>query len=514
MTRRRLALAGALLALLAAAGWLGLRALADPARLRQVAHDKAMQVLSRELTLGDVALELLPAPSLRANDIVLAAPARAAAPELSARAGRAYLALLPLLTGEVRFRSVVLDDVDWPAGKSVWHLDTVRIEADESLREIQVEASGRARREAPATDAAHLEARIETNPSHDELDVKGLVLEMGELRLGGSAHVVMQQDRRSVQAHVTGGRLDWARTLVDAGGPVVPALGPEQMFHDLPLGWPLLESLRGWRGSLEATFDSVRMRNGVELRHLATQSTFEGDRWTLQRFTTGMLGGNASGSLELDGHRRFARLRFDGSNLLLERWFHERGSQVAFSGGPMKVVADLSATGNSMRDLAAALNGTATIRMGPGVLQNPKAGAAQAKLTGDDGAAVDGIHFACAAGNFPFRAGRAERAPLVSARSDTAWLVTSGFVDLRTQSLDLRGRVKPLKPHVGMSTFAGDVLISGKMRRPHIEHDPSRTPLMVARAGAAIATLGLTALATASGDAAAGRENDPCAAVF
>jgi hypothetical protein len=65
-----------------------------------------------------------------------------------------------------------------------------------------------------------------------------------------------------------------------------------------------------------------------------------------------------------------------------------------------------------------------------------------------------------------------------------------------------------------MSTIAGDILISGPIRKPHIEHDPVKTPVAVARGAAALATLGLSALATANTDAAEAKQNDPCGAVF
>jgi uncharacterized protein involved in outer membrane biogenesis len=317
-----------------------------------------------------------------------------------------------------------------------------------------------------------------------------------------------------IDARLAGDRLDWTRALLDAGAQPVPAIEPPEMFLSTPLAWPLLDSLTA-RGSLDANFESVRLRDGVELRNLATKSTFDADRWDMASFSAALLGGSATGALRAEGKKKSARIRFEGKGLLLERWFRERGSAIAFKGGPMAVSADVDAAGDSMRALAASLTGPVTIRLVKGALAMEKAGTAEAKLVGAKQEGETGIEFECVSANLPFRAGRAERSPLIAARSDLSYLVTSGFVDFRDETLELRGRVKALHPgNVGMSAIAGDVLISGPIRKPHIEHDPGKTPVAVARAGAAIATLGLSALATARSDASQAKQNDPCGAVF
>ena len=78
----------------------------------------------------------------------------------------------------------------------------------------------------------------------------------------------------------------------------------------------------------------------------------------------------------------------------------------------------------------------------------------------------------------------------------------------------MRGRVKPKTGTVGLASIAGDIKITGKLRAPHASLDPVGTPAALARGAAAIATVGLSLVATASADAAQARKNDPCELVF
>ena len=361
---------------------------------------------------------------------------------------------------------------------------------------------------------APVQVHFDAREADDATVLKPLTASLGALKVDGEARLREDNGRMVVDASLAGNRLDWARALLDAGAEPIAPVEPPEMFLATPLAWPVLAALKA-RGSLDARFDSVRLRNGIELHNLATRSTFDGDRWDMASFSTQMLGGSATGSLRAEGRKRSVHMRFEGKGLLLERWFRERNSAIPFKAGPMTVRADVAATGDSMRALAASLTGPVAIRLTKGALEMQKAGSAEAKIVGAREEGRGGIEFECVSANLPFRDGRAERSPLIAARSDLSYLVTSGFVDFRDETLELRGRVKPLQSgNVSVSAIAGDVLISGPIRKPHIEHDPVKTPAAVARGAAAIATLGLSALATASSDAAEAKQNDPCGAVF
>jgi hypothetical protein len=125
------------------------------------------------------------------------------------------------------------------------------------------------------------------------------------------------------------------------------------------------------------------------------------------------------------------------------------------------------------------------------------------------------IVFECVAAVLPFSDGVAAGGPIVGFRTSASDLITSGKIDLRAQSLDLRGRVRAKQGMtLGLATIAGDVKIEGPLRHPTMKLDPDAKALAVLRAGAAIATLGLSALGTAFIDAAEAGQDDPCKAPF
>jgi hypothetical protein len=161
------------------------------------------------------------------------------------------------------------------------------------------------------------------------------------------------------------------------------------------------------------------------------------------------------------------------------------------------------------------VTGPIKIRMGPGVYASQKAGDAEAMMVAFSKKDSTGrVTFECAGADLPFVQGRATGNAIVGMRSDVSRLLTSGYVSLRDKDVDLRGRLRS-KPGmgVGMSNIAGGIRISGNIRAMKTTLDPAGKPEAALRAGAAIATLGLSLAGSAAANTA--REDvDPCEAVF
>ncbi|HWT72553.1 MAG TPA: AsmA family protein, partial [Oxalicibacterium sp.] len=97
---------------------------------------------------------------------------------------------------------------------------------------------------------------------------------------------------------------------------------------------------------------------------------------------------------------------------------------------------------------------------------------------------------------------------------EASQLLTSGSVDMRRQEVDLHGRVRARGGvSLGISTFAGDVKIVGKIAKPQLNLDEAGIGGAIARIGAAILTSGVSIVATAIWDGA-NPESDPCQLVF
>jgi uncharacterized protein involved in outer membrane biogenesis len=362
-----------------------------------------------------------------------------------------------------------------------------------------------------AAASAHLEAR----ESQGWTDITQFAGTLGAFKFTGDAKVSGSGPRTIVKGRLDGDRLVWERFLLDLGFPALPGLEPDEMFHDSPLAWPLLVSLQGSEGSVDLRLKSLALRNGVELRNWKSSLAFENDRLDVKALSAEMLGGSGSGTMAFEGRKKLVRVNFDGSNLLLERWFRERAVPIPFTGGPMTVKAAFTATGDSFKDLAATATGPITIRMGRGTWTSEKAAHAESVMTSafspNDAGSID---FECVGLSMPFSSGKASSASILGARSAASQLLTSGAIDLRDESLDLRGRVQPRSGKVGLATIAGDIRISGKIRHPHVNLDSVGAPAAFVRAGAAIATAGLSLIGTAKIDAENAKKNDACEAVF
>ena len=555
MPRRAVIGAAAALVLLALAGSLLVHWLSDPERLKRHAREKAREAWGRELVIGDLVLAWLPLPALHATDVKLGAAAGDDNPwELQADRAILGLELLPLLIGRVRPRNLQLQG-------EVGHRDRM-MKVDASLYDIsrydqpdavsegkveldwgktRVRLSGRIPLQVRLRGAA-LRAELEsqglndlleffglerpraTAPGHatlqlrntgERIEIVDLEATLGELTVTGDARITTSGAKPVIDARVRTDRLDWAQALLWTGDTPAAPLPADQVLYDRPIAWPLLVAMKGTQGRIEAHLGSLRVRNGIELRQVKADMTFDDDILEVKSFTANLLGGSAKAAMHFEGSKKAVRVNVDGTHLLLERWFKERGSDAPFTGGPMAISARLAAAGDSMRDLSKVMTGTVAVRMGPGVYVSQEAGNAEAKMVSfSKKDSTGGIAFECASGELPFTQGRAAGSAIIGARSHLTRLLTSGHVSMREVAVDLRGRLRK-KPGLGpgYADIAKDLRISGNMRNMKVTLDPADAGKRTLRAGAAVATLGLSLAAASAADSGRG-DVDPCAAVF
>jgi uncharacterized protein involved in outer membrane biogenesis len=345
-----------------------------------------------------------------------------------------------------------------------------------------------------------------------------LAIKLGELTVTGDAKLKLSGARPVFDARLAADRLDWAKTMSDIGRPPLPPKPPDELFRTNPLAWPVLVAMEGMDGTLDARIRNLTLRSGVELKEAKARMAFKGDRVQVNQYSANLLGGTAGGNAQLDGRRQSIRFNLDATDISLGEWLAERENKLALTGGPMKINASASASGASMKELAASLTGSFNIRMGPAKIQSQRLQDAETLLIGlapmFSAKESDRVDLACVGARFQFVAGRAQAEPIVGARSEVSQILTSGYVDLREQTLDLRGRVKARSGvNLGVSTLAGDVKIAGKILHPEVGMDPAGTAGILARLGAAIATGGASLLITSIWDAA-NPASDPCQIVF
>ncbi|MEN8129752.1 MAG: hypothetical protein ABFS45_06065, partial [Pseudomonadota bacterium] len=162
--------------------------------------------------------------------------------------------------------------------------------------------------------------------------------------------------------------------------------------------------------------------------------------------------------------------------------------------------AQLSATGNTPRELAASLDGFAWIIGGQGQVRRSKLG----PLAGDFIAELLGAvnpfaktatysRIECQGAYFEITNGKVETSPAIVIRTDHAVVLAEGEVDLVSEKIDFTFETIPLQ---GIGVSLSDYIspftkLVGTLSRPQISLDPKST---VVEGGAAVATSGLSIL--------------------
>ena len=361
---------------------------------------------------------------------------------------------------------------------------------------------------------APMHVKLKAVEAGGQVELRGIAARLGALAVSGEGKVSLG-GKKKLHASLQAERLDWLKALADAGGTIRPKRRDGQIFHADPVAWRALGIIGGMDGSADLRIGTLKLGNGLELGNVKTKATFGDGRLTLKPFAAEMLGGAGQGSLAFDSGRKSLRFELDGENLMLERWFRERGSKVPFKGGPMTLKARLSLAGATYRELASSVTGSVRLRVGKGTWDSKRVGEAEEVMVralhpSEDAA----MELQCAAADLDFKDGRASGKNIVGARSDVSQLLTSGFVDLREETLDLRGKVYSRSgTRIGLASIASEVQVGGRLAKPTMQLDPDAKPAMIARAGAAIATAGATLLGSAVVDAVEAK-NNPCELVF
>ncbi|MES2024422.1 MAG: AsmA family protein [Pseudomonadota bacterium] len=365
-----------------------------------------------------------------------------------------------------------------------------------------------------ATPAA-LKASVAIQTSDKKVDVKDLKLQLGKLNLAGEGQWNSAGSKPVINARVQADHIDMVQTLLDIGQPAASSKSDGELFSKGPLAWPLLVALNGIDGKFDATIASLKLRSGIEVTNAAAAMTFNDDKLTINTYSGKLLGGTASGDAVLEGKKKAVHLNLQLNDTSLGSWFKETGKNIAITGGAMKVDAQISTTGASMKELAAALSGPVNIRIGDAKIMSPKAGQAEFWLTGlFSTKSSNRIDLSCMSARLPFQSGVVQGGGIVGARSDASQLLTSGKIDLRTQTLDLRGRVRARSGiNLGITTFSDEVRITGAISKPQLNLDASGVVGAIARIGAAIVTGGVSIVATSIWDGA-NPKSDPCQVVF
>jgi hypothetical protein len=365
---------------------------------------------------------------------------------------------------------------------------------------------------------AAMRLRAQLDGSDNGIRLRDIHAQLGATEADGEISFLHGKSGMHYQAQLKIPRLESAQLLRDTGRALPARPTGDALFRNAPLPWNALQRFAGIDGTTRLRIDEAKLLSGIGVAGLSAELAVQQGDIDIRRFALRLLGGSAEGSLRLDPLERRARLKLETKEVLLERWFSERGRKLPLSGAPMRIEADIAGHGDSMAALAATLKGSIDVHGGRTLIHSARAGEAEKLLTDMlplfSERDAQQMTLECFAGRMRFIDGRASDSGIAGARSDVSQLLTSGAIDLRHQDVDLRGTVRARHGvPLGISILTSDVRIHGPLKKPAIALDPAGAPTALARLGAAVLTGGLSIIATAAWDAA-NPATDACAAVF
>ncbi len=351
----------------------------------------------------------------------------------------------------------------------------------------------------PFSATAHLAGNAQ------QLTASNLAARLGETDVEGSVGVRFE-GKPFVEAELRSRRVGVSQ-LQDGfrGAPAAPGDRPpspaapkprERLIPDDPLA---LSALQSFDAKFVVAAADVPIA-GTRLTDVTLEGELRAGALRLDRVAgTGTRVGRASGSLSLEprgeGYLLRAAGRVEGGRI--EPW--TAGEDSLESPG-IDLEFELSGAGRSLHEIAAAGNGSALVRVGPGRIPTTL----HASLTSDVvRGLLDALNpfrkssaytaFECGVAAVNLENGKATVAP-IAIRTDKLTGIGSGKVDLDTERIQLEWTIKPRKG-VGLSASSianPYIRLGGTLAAPSLELKPLDAFVST---GAAVASVGLTVLA-------------------
>ncbi len=321
----------------------------------------------------------------------------------------------------------------------------------------------------------------------DGIEASDLSLDVGNAKVRGSLTYVSGGPRPLIRFKLEADTLTPA-DLVLAGGAVargteirsVPAAKPDgRLFAAIPVR---LDGIRAVDAKGELAIGKLVLSEGRMLTAVRARIDLVDGRLDVPELRANFAGGSVQGRLVVDA-RNVAKpaiaLRFNARELDLAALMTLAGASREVRGGKTELEIDLNARGDSPRDWATSLSGSAIAKVGRASWVSSNAGIAPElhalldalnPLRGTDPNTV----LDCAAVRLPFANGVARVDRGIAFETDRLAGSASGTIDLRNESLELS--VSPRAKStagVDLAKLAGAVRIRGPIAQPRVEVDPA-----------------------------------------
>jgi uncharacterized protein involved in outer membrane biogenesis len=352
-------------------------------------------------------------------------------------------------------------------------------------------------------DAGPVSVSAKLRPTGKVIEIRDLVAKIGRSDLSGSATVDTGGERPSASARLRGSVIDLAELVpaAEKSGTAVDKKRPEEkVFPDAPLPLAVLEKANG---DVELEIDRLVTRK-LTLSKVSVSATLDDGNLTVKPAAQ-IAGGKIDGTIDIDSRTHPAKFTadVDAKKISIGALTKEIRGYETSKGLDSNLKMKLSGQGDSVRALMGGLDGDVRLEIGKGQLKNDVLDRVGADLlTQIVGAAVptdeedEATILNCGVMRFAIKKGDAIADQTIVMETDRVLLKGGGFIDLKTEKLDLGARLAARKGiRIGAGTLSSLMRVQGTLAEPRLGTDLEGVVETGARVGIAVATGGLSLLA-------------------
>jgi hypothetical protein len=359
--------------------------------------------------------------------------------------------------------------------------------------------------------AAPLQFRARVSGNVDALVLDAVSGTVGETDFSGRVQLDLT-GKPNVDIQLRSDVLNLSAFSADA--PATAAAKPPVTGSFIPDMSLPLDLLNQFNGQLSVRAGKMRFA-GTDYTGLKVDARLKDGHLTADPFQVANPNGAVSGRLDVQQGAGLAQVRVVASGtglvLALGNPAGDRANHLKYDGQ-----VDLTGRGRTLRELASSLQGKVRLTSGPGRLPNSDLNKVYSSFFRELWSSLNPLvkrqpytEVICAAYLLRADAGILHTDPALVLRVKGIDIIAHGSVNLRTEAIDFNFKTVARS---GLGISVGQMLnpyvkITGTMAKPRLTLDPKGT---LVTGGAAVATLGLSVLATTVWDRLS-REQDPCA---
>ena len=371
--------------------------------------------------------------------------------------------------------------------------------------------SGLAGTELPTLGPLEVSARLSDSEAGYQL--QELKARVGKTEVSGRLAAVLTGKRPRLEAQLTSTNIDLADFTAGEAPPkkAKKADKAKRVFSADPLPF---EGLRALDADVSLQADRVTAQ-GIRLQDVDLKLALDDGRLMVKPAKAKVAGGAISAGIDVDARGKTAGLTatLDGNQIDRGRLLKEIMDSDIMSGGKTDLTVKLKGRGNSLRAIAAALNGEVLVVTGEGRIHNKAMNLAGGNPLFDLFGMLNpfmkkepNTTVKCGVVRYDITDGMATTEKGIAFETDKLVMLGTGTINLKNEQLSLLFESKPSRDSAedeleklvkaGHLSLAALVQVRGTLVEPKLELNPAGLLKEGAKATAAVATLGLSTLAS------------------